>query len=114
MKQLLMTTAIQTNRRTFLRNAAVVTFGTFAAWSVGERQAFAAQCILPCTGPQGTGSCGTHCSGHTCKGDFYTSCHSVSGFCKTGTACWSYGSGSCCDCRCCDYYGHCWYCYCKG
>jgi hypothetical protein len=31
MKQLLMTTAIRTNRSRFLRNAATVTFGTLAA-----------------------------------------------------------------------------------
>lgn len=66
-----------------------------------------------CTGPYGTGPCEGYsdCSGSTCTND----CSFVSGFCPTGSACWSsYScSGTCCDCQCYGSTGWYW-CYCFG
>lgn len=36
----------------------------------------------------------------------------VSGFCPSGTACWTNNGHTCCDCHCGDLYGRSWYCCC--
>lgn len=110
MKEALKRGAVRMSRRTFLGRALAAVFGVFAGLSVGVPAVQAAGC----TGPYGSGYCGsTLCNGYRCGDSYYTSCGYVSGFCPSGRACWRSGAHTCCDCRCISS-GYVTYCYCHG
>lgn len=99
-KRLLLRSAVGTDRRTFLRRAAVGSFAVFAGAAVGARPAFGLPaCAQFCVGPNGSGYCGdSNCSGNHCTNQ----CSNVVGYCPSGGSCWGAGGGlySCCDCGC--------------
>jgi|GraSoiStandDraft_52_1057288.scaffolds.fasta_scaffold103425_2 hypothetical protein len=106
--QLVKWTAMHTTRRRFLARGLGGAFAAIAGATVGVPRAEA----FPCTGPNGSGYCGDqYCTGHICHGSGGIQCGYVTGYCPTGTACWTWTSGkSCCDCACCI--THCVYCFC--
>jgi hypothetical protein len=116
MTQLLQWTALQINRRTFLKRTLGGAFAAYAGAAVGAPTALAATCPNPCVGPYGRGRCSSYvpgtCSGSSCADVYGVSCNKVSGFCPSGTACWTNNGHTCCDCHCGDLYGRSWYCYC--
>lgn len=108
-------TAKKFSRRKFVQRAAAASFGIFSGLAIGVPKAFAYPC---CTGPNGTGNCGSgFCNGHAChSNDPGVSCVNITGYCPSGSPCWTTDicvSGTCCDCQCCES-GTCWYCYCYG
>jgi hypothetical protein len=111
MKEALKQGSIRFSRRTFLGRALAAIFGVFAGLSVGVPRVMAAGC----SGPYGTGYCGRSlCRGYRCSNSYYTSCGYVRGFCRPGSACWSSGGGTCCDCQCYNVGGGAtFYCYCS-
>lgn len=103
------------NRRQFLRKTGAAAFGTVIAVSgFGRLDPTLAEAC--CTGPFGSGACPpSNCSGAACVSGGGATCGYITGFCPTGTACWSSGcGGTCCDCSC--YYPPdpqtTFYCYC--
>jgi hypothetical protein len=117
MTELLQWTAIQINRRRFLKRVAGGAFATYAGFAIDAPSAFAQSCPYPCTGPYSSGNCNTYVSG-TCNGAACTSVYGVtcdyhSGSCPGGAACWTTSGHVCCDCYCGDYEGDHWYCYCN-
>lgn len=111
MTRLLPWVANEVNRRTFLRRAIVGALGALTGLSVGIPDAYAGSC----TGPYGTGYCGsTLCDGARCGSSYYGSCSPVN-FCLGGS-CWTSGSHTCCDCLChvCSAGCRSFYCYCHG
>lgn len=111
MKEVLKQGAVRVSRRTFLGRALAAIFGVFAGLSVGVPAVQA----LGCTGPFGSGYCGsTLCNGHRCGDSYYTACGYYYHCDNSGnTACWSSGAHTCCDCRCVSS-GTVTYCYCHG
>lgn len=106
-----------TNRRTFLRQAATVTFSFAAAWAIEIVHLPTAESYGTCQTTWNTGGCSfslnctsihsTYCSGHNCNTSG-TGCKWDTGT-HTSTACWCTdticaGKGSgyyvCCDCYC--------------
>jgi hypothetical protein len=117
-KELLQWTALQINRRSFLKRTLGGAFAAYAGMTVGSSASAVAQsCPYPCIGPYGTGRCTTKvtgtCSGSACHDVYGVSCNYVTGFCPSGSACWSTSGHVCCDCHCGDMYGRSWYCYCS-
>jgi hypothetical protein len=111
-KELLQRSAIHLNRRRFLGGAAAATFAALAGASVARAPIAMAG---GCTGPNGTGPCASvRCrSGRGCNSTSTVGCYKVTGFCPTGTPCWSSAGHTCCDCRCQIYStGYSFYCYC--
>jgi hypothetical protein len=103
--------AIKTSRRTFIGRAMVAVFGMFAGLSVGVPAVQAA----PCSGPYGSGYCGSGpCAGSRCSTGSGSVCRYVNGFCDAD-ACWNSGGTRCCDCVCtAGPSGYTYYCYCAG
>ncbi len=100
------------DRRRFLRQSLVAIFGAVAAATVGKVAVFADLC---CSGPFGTGNCGSDCcAGSACGSCGATSCSYWYGV--WSGACWHSDScgGTCCDCYCCAGPFGCGYCYCWG
>jgi hypothetical protein len=108
--ELLERTTIAINRRRFLKRAVTAVFGIFAGLAVGVPAALAANCTAPAGDCRSSGSL---CNGINCGGTQYISCQGVHGYCGEHS-CWTSGSGTCCDCYCCTYYGSCFVCYCYG
>jgi hypothetical protein len=117
MNELLQWTAVQINRRKFLKRIAGGAFVTYAGFAVRAPTALAGTCPYPCIGPHGTNRCTTYvpgtCNGAACQGVYGVSCDYVSGFCPSGSACWSVSGHVCCDCHCGDFEGRSWYCFCS-
>ena len=113
MKSFLERTALEFNRRAFLRRTAAGTFGLLAGLNVGRREVLAAGC----TGPNGGGSCRLSgsclCSGSRCASCSGATCSNLYGYCDSDN-CWTSGAHRCCDCKCCANSGSCIYCYCHG
>jgi hypothetical protein len=110
MTDLLRWTAIQINRRNFVRRSAVALFGAFAGSAVWARPVHAE---APCTGPFGSGLCSPdNCSAtHHCK----NLCSAYASGCGTQTGCWTApGGGICCDCVCYRPPTGSFFCYCYG
>jgi hypothetical protein len=127
MSEWLLWRARRLSRRRFVERSLSTIFGALAALSVGRGDVLA-QCAnncdldgCSCVGPYDTESCGSDlCQGSACSGDpsLDIQCSYVSGFCPSGTACWSQSCGgsclTCCDCLCDQYStGHTFYCYCS-
>jgi len=115
--QLLQWTAMQINRRTFLRRTLGGAFAAYAGTAIGAPSAFAASCPYPCTGPHSSNRCTTYvpgtCSGASCANVYGVTCDFVTGFCIDSSACWSVSGHTCCDCHCGDFEGDTWYCFCS-
>jgi hypothetical protein len=110
MSDLLGWTAIQLNRRRFIKRLAGLTFGAFAGLAAGTPQLALAD---GCTAYGGGGACaGTNCSGSACQPGGGVDCFYCYGCCGDG-ACWTSGPHTCCDCRC-NAGGVWYYCYCHG
>lgn len=116
MTQLLQWTAIQVNRRAFLRRVLGGAFAAYAGVAVGApSEAYAYVCEIPCHGPNGRDRCNVYvpgtCLGAQCASVYGVSCTGVTGWCGT-YSCWTAPGHTCCDCQCGDLYGRTWYCYC--
>ncbi len=114
MTDLLQWSALQLSRRRFLKRTSAFVFGIFAGTTVRAPVALASSCPLPCVGPFGTGYCGSClCNGASCRTGCGCECIFVTGYCPSGSACWSRSGTTCCDCHCrCDVGLH-FYCFCR-
>lgn len=96
-ERILQFATMRIGRRKVLKGALATTFATIAGAAVGRKHVEANDCV----GPGGSGYCGaTRCSGSACTSDGYWDCTYVTGFCYTGTSCWTGSTGTCCDCFC--------------
>jgi hypothetical protein len=113
MKHLLSRGAAAINRRRMIQGTTAAAFGAFAALSTGQRPALAQ--LGPCSGPYGTGYCGSsQCNGASCRRNnpYGIDCVPITGHCDNDS-CWQSSGHTCCDCHCRDS-GISWYCYCHG
>jgi hypothetical protein len=102
--------SVRINRRTFLGRALAAVFGVFAGLSVGVPAVQAG----PCSGPHGSGYCGSGpCAGSRCGSTNKINCRYLYGYCDAD-ACWRSGAHRCCDCRCATITGYVFDCYCHG
>jgi hypothetical protein len=109
MIDLIEVTAVQVNRRSFLRRVTAALFALLAGLAAGTpRPAVAGGC----SGPYGSGRCsGCNCSSHRCACGCGGCCQYEYCCCGGYTACWSSAGHTCCDCRC-RSGSFTWYCYC--
>ncbi len=112
MQDLIKWSSANLSRRGFLGRIAAGAFSALAAASVLRPTTALAG---GCTGPFGSGACpSVNCGskGHCQPGGEF-SCGNVSGYCPSGTSCWSSSGHTCCDCKCYRFVnGTIMYCYC--